>query len=112
MAQQQRMQAALGGSARGVGSMRGRGGISVSPGMMKPKFSFQYHDGGFICELCKKKFSDGNEMVKHWRTHNSQRGRGAAAATGRGRGRGRPPMSEGASTRGRGRGRGRGRPDF
>jgi len=45
------------------------------------------------------KFSDGNEMVKHWRTHNSQRGRGVAPGTGRGRGRGRPPMSEGASTR-------------
>ena len=107
MAQQQRMQAALGGSGRGI--MRGRGGTSITPGMMKPKFSFQYHDGGFICELCKKKFSDGNEMVKHWRTHNTGRGRGAAPGTGRGRGRGRPPMSEGASTRGRGRGRGRGR---
>ena len=108
MAQQQRMQAAIGVSGRGV--MRGRGGTSITPGMMKPKFSFQYHDGGFICELCKKKFSDGNEMVKHWRTHNSGRGRGAAGpGTGRGRGRGRPPLSEGSATRGRGRGRGRGR---
>merc|ERR1719412_1333962 len=44
-------------------------------------------------------------MVKHWRTHNSQRGRGAPAS-GRGRGRGRPPAAEGSS-RGRGRGRGR-----
>ena len=88
LAQQQRMQSALAGG-RGGGIMRGRGGISVSAGMVpRPKFSFQYHDGGFICELCKKKFSDGNDMVKHWRTHNTQRGRGAGTTTGRGRGRG------------------------
>ena len=106
LAQQQRMQSALAGG-RGGGIMRGRGGISVSAGMVpRPKFSFQYHDGGFICELCKKKFSDGNDMVKHWRTHNTQRGRGAGPTTGRGRGRGRPPAAEGSS-RGRGRGRGR-----
>ena len=110
MAQQQRMQAALGRSVGG-GIMRGRGGTSITPapGMIKPKFSFQYHDGGFICELCKKKFSDGNEMVKHWRTHNIGRGRGGGPGSRGGRGRGRPPMSEGATTRGRGRGRGRGR---
>jgi len=105
MAQQQRMQAALGRSVGG-GIMRGRGGTSITPapGMIKPKFSFQYHDGGFICELCKKKFSDGNEMVKHWRTHNVGRGRGGGPGSRGGRGRGRPPMSEGATTRGRGRG--------
>ena len=107
LAQQQRMQAAMASGAMRGGIMRGRGsGISVSPGMVpRPKFSFQYHDGGFICELCKKKFSDGNDMVKHWRTHNSQRGRGAPAS-GRGRGRGRPPVNDGSSS-GRGRGRGR-----
>ena len=107
LAQQQRMQSAMAAGGRGGGIMRGRGGISVSPGMVpRPKFSFQYHDGGFICELCKKKFSDGNDMVKHWRTHNTSRGRGSTSTTGRGRGRGRPPMAEGSS-RGRGRGRGR-----
>ena len=105
LAQQARIH---GAQSLGGGIMRGRGGsISVSPGMVpRPKFSFQYHDGGFICELCKKKFSDGNDMVKHWRTHNSQRGRGAASTSGRGRGRGRPPSTDGSSA-GRGRGRGR-----
>lgn len=108
LAQQQRMQSAMVAGGRGGGIMRGRGGISVSPGMTRPKFSFQYHDGGFICELCKKKFSDGNDMVKHWRTHNTSRGRVSTSTAGRGRGRGRPPLAEGSS-RGIGRGRGRGR---
>ena len=31
--------------------------------------SFQYRDGAFICDLCKESFSDGNDMVTHWKSH-------------------------------------------
>ena len=32
----------------------------------------QYRDGAFICDLCKKSFSDGNDMVAHWKSHVKQ----------------------------------------
>lgn len=31
----------------------------------KGSAGFQYRDGAFVCENCKKKFNDGNVMVKH-----------------------------------------------
>lgn len=58
--------------------------------------SFQYRDGAFICDLCKESFSDGNDMVTHWKSHVKKQ-QADAARSGRGRPRGRPP------TRGRGR---------
>lgn len=63
--------------------------------------SFQYRDGAFICDLCKESFSDGNDMVTHWKSHvkKQQAESKSLSAVGRGRGRGR----------GRGGG-GRGRP--
>ena len=59
-----------GGPMRG-GMIRGRGGVMLSRGGIKrplqghtgPRPSFQYRDGSFICDLCKKSFSDGNDMV-------------------------------------------------
>jgi hypothetical protein len=62
------------GSAPGIarGAMiRGRG----APGrtaVAGPRPSFQYRDGAFICDLCKKSFSDGNDMVAHWKSHVKQ----------------------------------------
>merc|ERR1712083_923457 len=78
-----------GGAVRGRGGMmmRGRGGLR--PGMpgrpmpTGPRPSFQYRDGAFICDLCKKSFSDGNDMVAHWKSHVKQQAktmRGSAAA--------------------------------
>merc|ERR1719412_3401246 len=76
-----------------------------------PRPSFQYRDGSFICDLCKKSFSDGNDMVTHWKSHVKQQranmAAGGGASSGLSRGRGRPP---GAGPPGRGRGRGRGKP--
>merc|ERR1719414_112599 len=71
----------------------GRGGRPVPTG---PRPSFQYRDGAFICDLCKKSFGDGNDMVSHWKSHVKQQARmggGAMASMGRGSsaGRGRPP---------------------
>ncbi len=82
IAKQQRM----GGRGRGVsimsrgvgtirGAMRGRGGGIPPPGRLGPagpRPSFQYRDGSFICDLCKKSFSDGNDMVAHWKSHVKQ----------------------------------------
>merc|ERR1712025_1066777 len=70
-----------GGAVRGRGGMmmRGRGGLR--PGMpgrpmpTGPRPSFQYRDGAFICDLCKKNFSDGNDMVAHWKSHVKQQAR-------------------------------------
>ena len=59
--------------------------------------SFQYRDGAFICDLCKESFSDGNDMVTHWKSHVKKQQAEAAKET-----RGRPP----------GKGRGRGRPSL
>ena len=45
------------GLARGGGAMRGRG--APPPGRTQaagPRPSFQYRDGAFICDLCKKSF--------------------------------------------------------
>ncbi len=122
----------MGMGGRGFrGGMRGRigpGGRPVGPPKPAgPRPSFQYRDGAFICDLCKKSFSDGNDMVTHWKSHvkkqrmegggmmRGRRGRGGMRPRspdygerrrGRGRGRaGRPPGG------GRGRGRGRGRSD-
>ena len=63
-----------GGPMRG-GMIRGRGGVMLSRGGIKrplqghtgPRPSFQYRDGSFICDLCKKSFSDGNDMVSSLR---------------------------------------------
>jgi len=79
-----------GGAVRGRGGMmmRGRGGLR--PGMpgrpmpTGPRPSFQYRDGAFICDLCKKSFSDGNDMVAHWKSHVKQQAKtmkGNAAAS-------------------------------
>merc|ERR1719507_2260171 len=83
------------GGIRGRGGMlMGRGGVrgGLRPGMpggrpmpTGPRPSFQYRDGAFICDLCKKSFSDGNDMVAHWKSHVKQqaktmRGNAAAAA--------------------------------
>ena len=100
---------------RGGQMIRGRGGVMISRGGVRrpmqtgPRPSFQYRDGSFICDLCKKSFSDGNDMVTHWKSHVKQQRANMAAGGGAGlsRGRGRPP---GAGPPGRGRGRGRGKP--
>merc|ERR1719225_2138697 len=78
---------------RGRGGMMMRGGRGgLRPGMpggrpmpTRPRPSFQYRDGAFICDLCKKSFSDGNDMVAHWKSHVKQqaktmKGNAAAAA--------------------------------
>lgn len=82
-------------AARGRGGMlMGRGAVrgGLRPGMpggrpmpTGPRPSFQYRDGAFICDLCKKSFSDGNDMVAHWKSHVKQqaktmRGNAVAAA--------------------------------
>lgn len=90
----------------------GRGGMIklTSPGarptVQNPgqRPSFQYRDGAFICDLCKESFSDGNDMVTHWKSHvkkqqveasrSGGRGRGGA----RGRGRGRPMRRRSSSS--------------
>lgn len=101
---------------RGGQMIRGRGGVMISRGGIKrplhtgPRPSFQYRDGSFICDLCKKSFSDGNDMVTHWKSHVKQQRANMAAHGGSGglsRGRGRPPSG---APPGRGRGRGAGRP--
>ena len=59
--------------SRGVGTIRGRGVIAHRPPPLAgPRPSFQYRDGSFICDLCKKSFSDGNDMVAHWKSHVKQ----------------------------------------
>merc|ERR1719273_884012 len=93
------------------GMIRGRGGVMISRGGIRrpmttgPRPSFQYRDGSFICDLCKKSFSDGNDMVTHWKSHVKQQranmvsgpSRGGSMIRGRGRpsGRGLPPPSRG-----------------
>jgi hypothetical protein len=89
------------GPSKGGGSGRGRGpagGHAVAAG---PRPSFQYRDGAFICDLCKKSFSDGNDMVAHWKSHVKQQQLSKhsnyvepparSSASGSKRGRGRPP---------------------
>merc|ERR1712154_528705 len=73
--------------------MRGRGGVMLNRGSALkrsmqphggPRPSFQYRDGAFICDLCKKSFSDGNDMVAHWKSHVKQQAKtmkGNAAAS-------------------------------
>lgn len=93
---------------RGSSYGRGRGAPGTikltSPGARPSQTpgqrpSFQYRDGAFICDLCKESFSDGNDMVTHWKSHVKKQ-QADAAKSGRGRPRGRPPA------------RGRGRPSF
>jgi hypothetical protein len=60
-----------------------------------PKPSFQYRDGSFICDLCKKSFSDGNDMVAHWKSHVKNQKR-----YGDFRGPGRPGKGQQAAPRG------------
>lgn len=83
---------------------RGRAGMMMRGMMRGPgqRPSFQYRDGAFICDLCKESFSDGNDMVTHWKSHVKKQ-QADMMRSGRGRGRGRPPM---------GFGRGRGRPSL
>ncbi|XP_059094068.1 protein PRRC2C-like [Tigriopus californicus] len=104
MAKRQRMAAAQGRLGRGAASRLGKVAI---PG---PRPSFQYREGAFICDLCKKSFSDGNDMVSHWKLHvKKQRQLDAArAATEEGGSRGRGRSDYSPPRRGRGRGRGRG----
>lgn len=110
MAKRQRMAAAQGRLGRGGANRLGKVAI---PG---PRPSFQYREGAFICDLCKKSFSDGNDMVSHWKLHvKKQRQLDAArAATEEGGSRGRGRSDYSPPRRGRGRGRGyrssRGRP--
>merc|ERR550525_1512397 len=62
--------------------------------------SFQYRDGAFICDLCKESFSDGNDMVTHWKSHvkKQQEVGGFGKGKGRGRGRGRPRRRSSSSS--------------
>ena len=61
--------------------------------------SFQYRDGAFICDLCKESFSDGNDMVTHWKSHvKKQQVENFARGRGRGRGRGRPQVRRRSSS--------------
>ena len=93
MSKRQRLMQMSGrGAVRGRGGMMMRGGRGgLRPGMpgrpmpTGPRPSFQYRDGAFICDLCKKSFSDGNDMVAHWKSHVKQqaktmKGNAAAAA--------------------------------
>ena len=94
-----------------MSSVRGRGGgmMGRTTPLAGPRPSFQYRDGSFICDLCKKSFSDGNDMVSHWKQHVKrqrqeeilrQQRRQSYLMT-------RPR----SGTRGRGRGAARGRPE-
>ena len=77
-------------------NQKGRGMIKLtSPGARQSQAasarpSFQYRDGAFICDLCKESFSDGNDMVTHWKSHvKKQQVDSFSRGRGRGRGRGR-----------------------
>lgn len=77
--------------ARGGFRGRGRGRFGMAAIATGPRPSFQYRDGAFICDLCKKSFSDGNDMVTHWKSHvKKQRLSGLSRAFIR---RGRPPKA-------------------
>ena len=83
----------IGMSSRGGAVMRGGAGAPLSrtqvpaanrPGHAGPRPSFQYRDGAFICDLCKKSFSDGNDMVAHWKSHVKQQQQGKQSGGGGG----------------------------
>lgn len=93
--------------------MRGRGAPAAArpTPTAGPRPSFQYRDGAFICDLCKKSFSDGNDMVAHWKSHvkqQQQAGKGGGRDSGYAVEKSRPSAAD--SGRGRGRGRSAGRP--
>ena len=88
---------------------RGRGMIKLTSPGARPtpqspgqRPSFQYRDGAFICDLCKESFSDGNDMVTHWKSHvkKQQEVGGYGKGRGRGRGRGRPRRRSSSSSTG------------
>ena len=75
---------------------KGRGMIKLTSPGARPTLqnpgqrpSFQYRDGAFICDLCKESFSDGNDMVTHWKSHVKKQQEENRGSFGRGRGRGR-----------------------
>jgi len=89
---------------------RGRGMIKLTSPGARPTLqapgqrpSFQYRDGAFICDLCKESFSDGNDMVTHWKSHvkKQQEVGGFSRGRGKGRGRGRPRRRSSSSSTGR-----------
>ena len=81
------------------------------PGAVGLRPSFQYNDGVFVCDICKKSFKAGFEMVTHWKTHikaahgAAAAGRGRGALAGRGMGRG-ALRGRGGPAGGKGKGRG------
>ena len=99
-------EAKYGKAAAGKGGKSGPGTIRLtSPGARPPQTpgqrpSFQYRDGAFICDLCKESFSDGNDMVTHWKSHVKKQQADAARTGGTTRGRGRGP-GRGSGIRGR-----------
>ena len=87
----------------------GRGMIKLTSPGARPTLqspgqrpSFQYRDGAFICDLCKESFSDGNDMVTHWKSHvkKQQEVGGYGRGRGKGRGRGRPRRRSSSSSTG------------
>lgn len=107
---ERRLREAKYGKSAGRGGKSGPGTIRLtSPGARPPQTpgqrpSFQYRDGAFICDLCKESFSDGNDMVTHWKSHvkkqQAEAGKGGKKGPGRGSGvRGRPPKGGRASRR-------------
>ena len=91
---------AVRGAARPGGPQRPGG----QPGAVGLRPSFQYNDGVFVCDICKKSFKAGFEMVTHWKTH-IKAAHGAAAA-GRGRGVLAGRGGRGGLAGGRGKGKG------
>jgi hypothetical protein len=79
MAKRQRM-------TRGGRGGRGPGRPAMVSKPAGPRPSFQYRDGAFICDLCKKSFSDGNDMVTHWKSHVKKQRLGSSGSRGRPKG--------------------------
>ena len=70
----------------------------------------QYRDGAFICDLCKKSFSDGNDMVAHWKSHvkqQQQAGKSGGRDSGYAVEKAKPAAADSGSRRGRGRSSGK-----
>ncbi len=95
--------AVRGGAARPGGPQRPGG----QPGAVGLRPSFQYNDGVFVCDICKKSFKAGFEMVTHWKTHIKAAHGAAAAGRGRGALAGRGGIGgRGGLAGGRGKGKG------